>query len=305
MGEKTPLRSRTVMANGLRMHVTEAGEGAPVLLLHGFPQSWREWAPVMTALGREMRLIAPDMRGAGATAAPSDGYDSATVQQDVIALVDELGLGQVDLVAHDWSALVGFDLCLDHPERIRRFIAIAVPAPYLRMTPALAAAMTKAMPQLWFQWVIAAPGLGPRLLSHGTQRLARWLLRSFAVQPMDAADVEAYMAALREPERAKAASRLYRRLILPGFAAMMRGAYRGRVLRTPTLVLFGAADALIPRDALAAGPDDAPHTSVEFVPAAGHFAVDDNPAEVTRRIGAFLTAPAIRTAQDLTPEEGT
>lgn len=290
MAETTGIRSRRVTANGLSMHVTEAGAGSPVLMLHGFPESSREWAPVMEVLQRRAHLIAPDLRGAGLTDAPPSGYDAPTVVQDVLALLDALGLDRVDLVAHDWSALVGFDLCLDHPERIRRYVAIAVPAPYLRMNRALAIGMAKAMPHLWFQWVIATPGLGPMLLSRGRQRLAHWLLRGFWTRPMDDADVTAYVAALREPARAQAASKLYRGLILPGFVRMMNGAYRGRVLRTPTLLLFGASDALLPRDAMRVPSDDAPRTTVEFVPGGAHFLVDDEPEEVARRIGRFLLA---------------
>src|SRR5690606_8118069 len=127
MAETTAIRSRTVAVNGLQMHVTEAGAGRPILLLHGFPQSSREWMPVMSALATRAHLVAPDLRGAGRTDAPGSGYDAATMARDVMALLDELGLEQVDLVAHDWSALVGFDLCLDYPDRIRRYVAIAVP----------------------------------------------------------------------------------------------------------------------------------------------------------------------------------
>jgi pimeloyl-ACP methyl ester carboxylesterase len=290
MTEIAGIRSRTVTANGLRMHVTEAGAGEPVLFLHGFPQSSREWAPVMAALADRAHVIAPDLRGAGQTDAPRGGYDTLTVVRDVIALLDELGIDRVNLVAHDWGALVGFDLCLQHPERIRRYVAVAVPAPYLRMTPALMAGMMKAMPHLWFQWVIATPGVGPRLLSHGRQRLARWLLRGFERRPMADADVEAYVEALRDPARARAASQLYRGLILPAFMNIVRGSYHGRVLHTPTLVLFGADDALLPKDALVVSTDDAPHTKVEFVPGGAHFLVDDNPDEVTRRVATFVLA---------------
>ncbi|MDQ7880218.1 alpha/beta fold hydrolase [Microbacterium sp. QXD-8] len=288
MTEIAGIRSRTVTANGLRMHVTEAGVGEPVLFLHGFPQSSREWAPVMTALADRAHLIAPDLRGAGDTDAPRDGYDAPTVVGDVVALLDELGIDRVDLVAHDWGALVGFDLCLEHPDRIRRYVAVAVPAPYLRMTPALMVGMMRAMPHLWFQWVIATPGLGPRLLSRGRQRLARWLIHGFEHRPMAESDVDAYVEALRDPARARAASKLYRGLILPAFMKIVRGSYHGRVLRTPTLVLFGADDALLPKDALTVSTDDAPHTTVEFVPGGAHFLVDDNPGEVTRRVAAFL-----------------
>ena len=289
MTDSTRIRSHTVTANGLRMHVTEAGSSAPVLLLHGFPESSREWAPVMSALANGARLIAPDLRGAGQTDAPASGYDSATVVRDLLGLLDELELDRVDLVAHDWGALVGFDLCLDHPGLVRRFVAIGVPAPYFHMNRALMAGMMKAMPHLWFQWVIATPGLGPMLLSRGRQRLAHWLLRGFEIRPMDDADVAAYVAALREPARAKAASRLYRGLFLPAFMKIMNGAYLGRVLHTPTLVLFGADDALLPKQAMAVRAEDAPRTTVEFVPGGAHFLVDDNPGEVARRIAAFFS----------------
>lgn len=283
---------RMVAVAGLNMHVVEAGSGMPVLLLHGFPQSSREYAAVMADLSHSARVIAPDLRGAGRTDAPAEGYDVDTLVADVIGLLDALGLDRVALVAHDWSALIGFELCLRHPDRIHRYVAIAVPAPYIRMTPKLAGAMMRAMPHLWFQWVIATPGLGPRLLSRGRQRLAYWLLRSFEVQPMREDDVAAYVAALRDPARARAASRLYRRVILPGFMNILRGTYHGRVLHTPTLVLFGAEDALVPHDALGVSPEDAPDLTVEFVPGGAHFLVDDNPAEVTRRLRAFLGLPA-------------
>lgn len=288
MTETTGIRSRLVTANGLRMNVTEIGAGEPILMLHGFPESSREWAPVMTALSQRAHLIAPDLRGAGMTEAPDSGYDTETVVRDVIGLLDELGLDRVNLVGHDWGAIVGFDLCLAHPERVRRCVAIAVPAPYLRMTWGLIAGLAKAMPHLWFQWAIATPWLGPRLLSRGRQRLAYWLLRGFETHPMRDEDVEAYVEALLDPARARAASKLYRGLILPAFMKIIRGAYRGRVLRTPTLVLFGDDDALLPREALTVAREDAPHTTVEFVPGGAHFLVDDNPDEVARRVASFV-----------------
>jgi len=286
------VRASTVVVAGLRVHIVEAGSGLPVLLLHGFPQSSREYAAVMADLGRSARVIAPDLRGAGQTDAPAEGYDMDTLVADVIGLLDALDLNRVVLVAHDWSALIGFELCLRHPDRVSRYVAISVPAPYIRMTPRLAGAMMRAMPHLWFQWVIAMPGLGPRLLSRGRQRLAYWLLRSFEVRPMHDGDVEAYVSALRDPARARAASKLYRRVILPGFMNILRGTYRGRVLRTPTLVLFGAEDVLMPRDALGVSPEDAADLTIEFVPGGAHFLVDDNPAEVTRHLRAFMELPA-------------
>lgn len=284
--EPHPADARKIDVNGLRMSVRVEGSGDPVLLLHGFPQSSRMWAPVAADLAGDVRVIAPDLRGAGDTDAPSEGYESATLLADLVGLMDALHLDRVAVVAHDWSAVIAFELCLRHPARVSSLVAIAVPAPYIRMNPKLAVALARAIPHLWFQWAIATPVIGPRLLSGGRQRLVRWM-----TLPMPADDARAYAGVLRDPARARAASRLYRGLIIPAFINILRGTYHGRVLRTRTLILFGGDDALIPRDALAVSPEDAPDTSIEFIPGGAHFLVDEQPEAVTRRIRDFLGLP--------------
>lgn len=281
----------TVELPGLHMRVVEAGAGEPVLLLHGFPQDSREYARVMGHLADRARVIAPDLRGAGATDAPAGRYDLATMQGDLLALLDALGLQRVALVAHDWSALVAFLFCLDHPQRVSRYVALAVPPPYLRMHPA----MMRSVPYLWFQYALATPGLGARLLSGGGQRLPRWLFRTFSARQdsISAADATAYLRALRDPARARAGSALYRQLIVPEFLRILMGRHRGRVLQVSTLVLFGEEDDVIPREMLAGFDAYARDLVVDFVPGAAHYVVDDQPAEVARRIGEYLALPAV------------
>ena len=74
-------------------------------------------------------MICPDLRGAGWTDAPPDGYTRAAARRDLLALLDHLGLDRVRLVAHDWSAIVGFQLCLEHPDRVQQYVGLAVSAP--------------------------------------------------------------------------------------------------------------------------------------------------------------------------------
>lgn len=105
-------------------------------------------------------------------------------------------------------------------------------------------------------------------------------------------DVEAYVTVLRDPARARAASTLYRQVRFSGSLKILRGTYRGRILRTPTLVLVGVEDGLLPRDALDVPPEDAPDLAVQFVPGGAYFLVDDNPAGVTRDLRAFIGLPA-------------
>jgi pimeloyl-ACP methyl ester carboxylesterase len=273
---------------GLRMHVAEAGAGEPVLLLHGFPQHWWEWRGIIPRLAPHYRVICPDLRGAGWTDAPAEGYTSEQQRADVLALLDCLGLDRIRLVAHDWSVIVGFQLAIHHPERIEQYVSLATPHPWIRFRPA----MLRSAWRLWFQPVIATPGVGPRLLARGDQRLARYLLEQDGAGGAlrSAEDREAFLAPLRQPERARAGSAIYRGLILPELRRIVTGAYRESRLVVPTLVLYGTADpALVPNvhGGHEAYADD---LAVEPIEGASHFLADQRPDPVADRILAFFGA---------------
>lgn len=121
----------------------------------------------MPQLARDFRVICPDLRGVGWSDAPSEGYERDQLVADVLALLDSLAAERVHVVAHDWSALVGFILSLDHPERVRSYLCLAIPHPFIRLDPRALTVMWR----LWFQVVIATPVLGPVALRAGTGRL--------------------------------------------------------------------------------------------------------------------------------------
>jgi pimeloyl-ACP methyl ester carboxylesterase len=271
------------LPGGLRMHVVEGGqgEGDPVLLLHGFPQNWWEWRGVIPALAESHRVIVPDLRGTGWTDVPRQGYDRDQLLADVVALLDTLEIDRVHVVAHDWGALVGFLLCFEQPDRVRSFMSIAIPHPYIRFTP-------KAVPafrHLWFQYVVATPGLGPRLLRSGRQRFVRRIIRGFSSPhtSWDESDLEVFAARMRDPARARAASSLYRGLILPEIGRIAFGRYRSRRLSTPTVILCGADDPLMRVDLLGGYENYTDDLTIDVVPHASHFIPDEQPAELIDR----------------------
>jgi pimeloyl-ACP methyl ester carboxylesterase len=88
---------------GLRVHVAEAGEGEPLVMLHGWPQHWYEWRHLIPSLAKRYRVICPDLRGLGWTDAPPSGYEKEELASDVLALLELLGLDRVKLVGHDWG----------------------------------------------------------------------------------------------------------------------------------------------------------------------------------------------------------
>ncbi|RZL77544.1 MAG: alpha/beta hydrolase [Rhodococcus sp. (in: high G+C Gram-positive bacteria)] len=283
------VRHRFLDLPGLRMHVAEAGHGEPVVLLHGFPQHWWEWRGVIQGLAARYRVICPDLRGAGWTDAPPTGYTRDQLLADVVALLDALELDRVCLVAHDWGALLGYELCLSAPDRVRKYVSLAVPHPFVRFDPRLLLAIAR---HGWFEPVIAAPVLGPRLLGRGRQRLAHHLLRDVTTDrnTWSDEDVELFVGRLREPARADAASALYRRFIMPEAARILTGAYGRSRLRTPTRALVGAEDPIVRPEFLGGFVEHTDDFGIEFVDGASHFVVDERPDAVLEHVLEFFAS---------------
>ena len=273
------------LPTGLRMHVAEAGEpSAPaVLLLHGFPQHWWEWRKVIPSLAERYRVVAPDLRGAGWTDVPSGGYSVNDVLADVLALLDQLDLSRVGLVAHASSAFVGYRLCFDHPDRVAAFLSLG-PHPYLRFKPHMLAGI----PQLWFQPVVAAPRLGPWAL--GTDRLPRHLFNGFTTtdESITDEDLELFITRLHQPGRARAGSALYRNLVLRETIRFFSATYRKRRLTVPTVALLGGADAGIRPGMLVVPGDPADDLVGHVVDGAGHYLADDRPDVVVAHAMALF-----------------
>src|SRR5579859_6091395 len=129
-GDMPEITHRNVQANGIAIHVAEAGSGPLVLLLHGFPElshSWRHQLPALAGAG--YRAVAPDMRGYGGSSRPAavDAYDIVHLTGDVLGLMDALGEERAVLVGHDWGAPVVWHLALRAPERVRGVAALSVP----------------------------------------------------------------------------------------------------------------------------------------------------------------------------------
>lgn len=263
------------------MHVTEAGSGEPVLMLHGFPQHWWEWRDVIPTVAQHYRVICPDLRGAGWTDAPRDGYTSDQLLADLLGLLDALEVDRVHLLTHDWSGIVAYLLCLKHPDRVRDHVSIAIPPPNIDFDGAM---MRSILRHAWFNLVVPVPGIGPTALRAG---LARYLLRDFSTGMSDA-DVEIFAERLREPARARAGSALYRHFIQPEGMKMLRGKYRDQRLTTRTLVLVGSDDPNVRAEFLHGHEPYVDDLRIETVDGASHFVVDDQPAAVAQHALEFF-----------------
>src|SRR4051812_37797227 len=126
----TRISHRRVATNGVELHVAEAGEGKPVVLIHGFPELWYSWRHQLRALASAgYRVAAPDMRGYGDSSAPPQvqAYDVVELCWDVAGLLDDMGVKRAAVVGHDWGANVAWHFALLHPERVACVAGISVP----------------------------------------------------------------------------------------------------------------------------------------------------------------------------------
>jgi pimeloyl-ACP methyl ester carboxylesterase len=276
---------RWVRARGLDFHLAEAGSGDDVVLcLHGWPQHWYEWRHLLPALADRHRVIAIDLRGFGWSDAPSDGYEKENLADDVLAVLDALGLERVKLVGHDWGGWIGFLLCLKAPHRFERFLPLNILHPWLSSPRAI-------VPYAWrftYQLVVMAPVVGyelhrrggfvPRVLVSGSSRKEVW----------DEEALAAFADNLAEPARARAAVQLYRVFQLRELPAIMRGRYRDKRLTVPTRMLFGVEDVVLRPELLAGYERHADDMEVELVQGSGHFIADERPELVAGRARAFF-----------------
>ncbi len=180
MADATEITHRTVEANGIRLHLAEAGEGPLVLLCHGFPESWHSWRSQLKALAEAgYHAVAPDMRGYGETDRPEEieKYTIFHLVGDMVGLIDALGAERAVVVGHDWGAPVAWHAALLRPDRFRGVVGLSTP-----FWPRGSRRPTGGMPQdqmsVHYQLYFQAPGVAEAELERDPRGAVRRLLYS-------------------------------------------------------------------------------------------------------------------------------
>jgi pimeloyl-ACP methyl ester carboxylesterase len=272
------------LPTGVRIHVAAAGPpGAPpVLAQHGWPQHWWMWRGVIPLLAGEFRVVCPDLRGFGWSGWPAGGdFRKQRMADDVLALLDALGLDGVRLVGHDWGGWVAMLAALSAPERFTGLLAIGIGHPWQPTDRALRNAY-----RMLYQLPLAAPWVGEQVVRDG--RYPRWMLESGR---RDAAgwapgDVDTYLAVLRDPEVARASERTYRDFLARELPSIARGAFAGSRLKVPTRILMGYRDPL-GRESVLGIERHADQGVAEIADGVGHFVPEEAPELVAERIRAM------------------
>jgi pimeloyl-ACP methyl ester carboxylesterase len=212
-----PWTHRTVRANGIALHVAEAGTGPLVLLLHGFPQFWWAFHRQLADLADAgYRAVAVDLRGFGASDKPPRGYDAPTLAADIAALVTSLGESDAMVVGSDLGGLLGWTMAARHPRVVRSLVLLGAAHP-LRLRAAIARTAGQRHASAYALRTFQIPRRPEALLtrdSHWVRELYdTWTGPRWRGTPGYVADVERYAEAMRIHPVAFCASEYFRWLV--------------------------------------------------------------------------------------------
>jgi pimeloyl-ACP methyl ester carboxylesterase len=267
----------------VRLHYVTAGTGFPVVLLHGWPQSWYEWRKVIPGLAERYQVIAPDLRGLGESSRPLDGYDKKTVGNDIWRLLhDVLGTSAFHLVGHDWGGPTAYAIAAAHPEAVRKLVILDVTIPG-DGSPNISQGGRR-----WHHAFHQTPDLPEALVTGREDIYLGWFYRTYAARPdaIPEADISEYLRVYRQPGALRAGFSYYR--------AIPQDIVDNAVL---------AAHFKLPMPVLALGGDRSWGRGMEVVESlrrvavdvqggvvenCGHFMPEEQPADLLRRLIAFL-----------------
>jgi pimeloyl-ACP methyl ester carboxylesterase len=283
--ELAGVEHRWVDAAGVRLHVAEAGQGDPVVCVHGWPQNWWEWRGIIPGLAERYRVICPDLRGFGWSEAPRYGYEKSQFAADVAAVLDALGVRDVRLIGHDWGGVAGFILCLERPDLVRQYLALNTAHPW----PRIEGRRVPDLRRFWYQWAISSPVLGQILV----RQLARLpASRAYRItgssSAWDEQDTRVFLGQFAERARSWASVQTYRTFVTHELADLVRGKYRDKRLHAQTLWLHGTDDPVIRPFMLQGTEPYADDLRTELIEGVGHFIADERPELVVERALTFF-----------------
>ena len=275
--DKMTFSHHTASVNGIRMHYVIGGQGDPVILLHGWPQTWYEWRHVMPALARNYTVIVPDLRGLGDSSKPVDGYDGNTTAEDIHQLVMQLGFSDIFLVGHDLGAFVSYSYAAAHPNEVSGLVILDVPI--AGTDPALD------LTRLWHIPFHMVRDIPETLVEGKEREYLTWFYRNGAYNPaaITEEDIDEYVSHYSAPGGMRAGFEYYR--AIPIGAEQLKE-YSKVKLPMPVLALGGEysfGSAVL--DSMKSLAIDV-HGGI--VPLSGHWVAEERPDFLTQQLFRFF-----------------
>ena len=277
--------SRYAEAGDVRLHAVIGGEGPPLLLIHGWPQTWYAWRMLMPALAEDFEVIAVDQRGIGLSDKPRDGYDIGNLASDLVALMDTLGHEKFAVYGTDTGMPIAHALAADHPERVERLIVSEA------FLPGIASALPLFVPpalnaRLWHLMFNQLPGEVNEALVTGREDVffGAEFAASAGTSKLPDETVKYYVDTLAaDPEALRGSFEFYRAI---STSAAQNEERKNRRLTMPVLAIGGEeSGGENAANAMKLVADD---VQALVLPGSGHWVAEQAPDELLAALTEFL-----------------
>jgi pimeloyl-ACP methyl ester carboxylesterase len=274
-------QEREIEVGGVLTRYLTAGEGAPLLLLHGVGDNALDWRWVMSTLARNHQIYAPDLPGSGASAKPAaDRYSPAFFEQFVGAFLDALGAERAAVVGNSAGGLAGLRFALSEPERVTALGLVASAGLGRKVSPALRSLSLPGYGGMAVTWGRRRPGAAQRALGRSALLFAHpWRVpRKWLKEQYRLARLPGFLKAQLATVRAQVGIRGQREVLLD----------RLPDLQTPVLVVWGERDRVLPPSQAHEAITRLPNGSLELMPNCGHLPQVEHPDRFAAVLGRFL-----------------
>src|SRR6478672_1163357 len=273
----------TASVNGSTLHYVIGGHGDPVVLLHGWPETWYEWHLVMPALAKNYTVIAPDLRGLGDSSKPPTGYDGKTVAEDIHQLVTKLGFKTIFLVGGDVGALMAYPYAAAHPMEVKKLAVWE--APIVGLT-------APGRTPVWMFFFHQVPDLLEALVNGKETTYLSWFYNNLAYNPsaITQAAINEYVSHYSAPGGMRAGFEYYRALPQDAIQNMN---YSKTKLPMPVLALGGgyipALGGNLTTPSVIYGMKIlAQNVQTVIVPNSGHWIPEEQPQFFVKQLANFF-----------------
>lgn len=285
-----------MLLSEVSLHYVTAGlpDGEPLLLVHGFPKSWFEWRHMIPLLAPNYRLIVPDLRGSGDSSKPSGGFDKKRMARDLVELLDRLGITEpVHVAGRDWGAPTALAFAL-HWGRAKSLTFIDNLVPGFGLEEAIRPIPPSEGEDPIFQGggvnhfsFHLMPDVAEFLIAGREQVYFDWFLRRLAynVGAIDDATVAECVRCLSQPGALRATLAYSRAIYQDGRDNRAAVVERGK-LKIPVLGL--GAQHSVGAHTGESLRQLADHVEADIIPDCGHWATEEQPEWIARRLHAFL-----------------
>ena len=275
--------------NGIQMHYVIGGKGEPVILLHGWPETWYTWRHIMPALAKNYTVVAPDLRGLGDSSKPVTGYDGKTTAEDIYQLVSQLGFKQIFLVGHDIGAQTAYSYAAVHPNNVNKLVVMELTFPgYVPPPPPSGAGR-------WWVSFHQTPDVPEVLVQGKEQEYLTWFYKELAYNPsaITQTDIDEFVSHYSAPGGMRAGFEYYR-----SFPQDAKDNIELASIAKPTLPVLVLAGDIIPAlggdvpgsmtlDSIQA-LDLATNVQSIIVPYSGHWIPEEQPNFLLDQLSKFF-----------------